>query len=240
MGFHFKKRESVTRSARRVCRERLDHALERLGQGAGADGVHETRRAIKKLRAVLRLVRAGIGKTAYDEAANALRASAHRLNAMRDAQVRLSALEDVAKRANGAIAPQLLRKLKDALLKNRQMEEQKFGKSADAAKRFLFEARGQLASLKVAPNQWKAVGAGLKKIYRRGRKAWAIAKCQPSPQHFHEWRRRVKDLSNQLRLLRRARPRKVKARMQELDRLADILGDDHDLFMLGQFAGKNI
>lgn len=240
MGFRFKKRESVTRSARRVCRERLDHALAGLGQGTAADGVHDARRAIKKLRAVLRLVRAGIGEMAYDEATRSLRAAADRLNAIRDAQVRLGALDDLAKRSNGAIAPRLLRKLQDALLKNRQTEEQKFGGSADSAKQFLFEAREQLAGVKVEPNQWKAVGPGLKKMYRRGRKAWAMAKRQPSPEHFHEWRKRVKDLSNQLRLLRQARPRKVKARMHELNRLADILGDDHDLFMLGQFAGKNL
>jgi len=240
MPFCFKKKESMTKAVRRLCCERVDEALELMKKGDHFDAVHDVRKEIKKLRAVLRLVRSGIDETVYGAATDALRAAAGKLNAMRDAQVRLGALDDLAKRSNGKIPRHSLPKIQNVLRQNCRAEEQKLAETVNSANQFLLAARLQLGSLKVRQNSWKAVGPGLKKNYRRGRKALALAKRQPSPEHFHEWRKRVKDLSNQLRLVCPARPGKVKPQMDELDYLGDLLGDDHDLFMLGQFVGKEL
>jgi CHAD domain-containing protein len=239
MPFRFKRKESVTRAARRLCCEGLDDALDLLKEtGRDDEAVHDVRREIKKLRAILRLVCPGIGETAYDKATATLREAAGRLETVRDAQVRLAALEDLARRSNGQIPRHSLPKIQNALRQNCRTEEQKLGATLGPVKDILLEARRQLAGLKVTPNSWKAVGPGLKKIYRRGRKALELAEREPSPEHFHEWRKRVKDLANQLRLVCPARPDKLKARTEKLDRLGNILGDDHDLFMLGQYMSK--
>ncbi|HEV2318700.1 MAG TPA: CHAD domain-containing protein [Verrucomicrobiae bacterium] len=240
MSFCFKKKESVTTAVRRLCCERLDGALQMLDEGHHFDAVHDVRKEIKKLRAVLRLARSGIGETAYDKATGSLRAAADRLNAMRDAQVRLTALENLARRSNGRIPRQSLPKIQHTLRESCRTEEQKLGGTMNSARQCLLRAREQLGKLKVKPNSWKGVAPGLTKIYRRGRKALALAQREPSPEHFHEWRKRVKDLSNQLQLVCPMRPGKLKPRMDQLDHLGDLLGDDHDLFMLGQFVGKNI
>jgi CHAD domain-containing protein len=240
MPFHFKRKESVTKAVRRLCCERLDDALDFLKKGNHFDAAHDVRKEIKKLRAVLRLVRSGIGETAYNEGTVALRAAADRLNAMRNAQVRLAALENLAKQFNGKVPRDSLTRIQDALRQNCRAEEQKLGKTLDAAKQYLLAAQLQLGRLKVKPDNWKAVGPGLKKIYSRGREALALAKRQPSPRHFHEWRKRVKDLSHQLRLVCPARPGTVKPQMDELNHLGELLGDDHDLFMLGKFVDEQI
>ncbi|HTV43132.1 MAG TPA: CHAD domain-containing protein [Candidatus Sulfotelmatobacter sp.] len=240
MPFRFKRKESVTKAARRLCCERVDDALELLEKGEHHEAVHDVRRQIKKLRAVLRLVRQGIGETAYNESTNTLREAAERLNAMRDAQVRLDALEDLVKRSNGQIPRRSLPKIQNALRQNCRDEEQKLVATFGSVKDTLLRARQQLGALKVKPNNWKAVGPGLKRIYRRGRKALELAEREPSSEHFHEWRKRVKDLANQLRLVCPARPGKLKARTEKLDRLGDLLGDDHDLFMLREFVGQRL
>ena len=49
---------------------------------------------------------------------------------------------------------------------------------------------------------------------------------------MHEWRKSVKHLWYQLRLLRKASPSMIGPVIVELDRLADALGDDHDLAVL--------
>jgi hypothetical protein len=159
---------------------------------------------------------------------------------MRDAQVRLAALVEIAKRSNGEISRGTFPKIQNALRQSCRAEEQKLGATVDSTRRLLLDARQQLGSLKVKPNSWKAVGPGLKKIYRGGRKALALAEREPSSEHFHEWRKRVKDLASQLRLVCPARPDKVKPRMRELNHLGGLLGEDHDLFMLGQFVGKEL
>jgi CHAD domain-containing protein len=240
MPFCFKKKESVTKAVRRLCCERLDDALQMLEKGHHFDAVHDVRKEIKKLRAVLRLVRSSIGKTAYREATGSLRSAADRLNAMRDAQVRLAAMENLAKQSNGRIPRHSLPKIQNALRESCRTEEQKLAGTLNSARQFLLGARAQLGNVKVKPNSWKAVAPGLTKIYRRGRKALALAQREPSPEHFHEWRKRVKDLSNQLRLVCPMRPGKLKPRMDQLDHLGDLLGDDHDLFMLGQFVGRKV
>ncbi len=225
---------------RRLCGERLDEAMGMLDKGHHFDAVHDVRKEIKKLRAILRLVRSGIGETDYDKAANSLRDAADRLNAMRDAQVEITALQNLARQSNGHIPRSALPKIQSALRQNCRAEEQKLGATMDSVKQVLFGARLQLGNLKVKSNGWKAVRPGLKKIYSRGRKALTLAERKPSPEHFHQWRKRVKDLANQLRLVCSARPGKLKPHMDELDHLGDLLGDDHDLFMLNKFVGETI
>ena len=230
----------MTKATRRLCCERVDDALDLLEKGKHHEAVHDVRKEIKKLRAVLRLVRPGIGETAYGEATNTLRKAADRLNAMRDAQVRLAALKELAKKSNGHIPRHSLPKIQKALWQDCRAEEQKLGPAIGPVKDILLEARQQLEALKVKPNNWKGVGPGLKKIYSRGRKALELAEREPSPEHFHEWRKRVKDLASQLRLVCPARPGKLKPRLDELDHLGNLLGDDHDLFILRQFMGKEL
>ncbi|MGH7941880.1 MAG: CHAD domain-containing protein [Limisphaerales bacterium] len=236
MSFRFKRNETVTKAARRLCRERLDQAMEMLETGA----VHDARKQIKKLRAILRLVRSGIGRTAYEEATGDLREAAGRLNPMRDAQARLTALGKLAKRSKGQFPRSILPKLQNSLRQSCKTEENKWGETVNSVKRYLFAARQQLGSLKVKPNSWKTLGPGLKKIYGRGRKALALAEREPSPEHFHDWRKRVKDLANQLQLLCAARSGKIKPCMADLKHLGHLLGDDHDLFMLNEFIEQNL
>jgi CHAD domain-containing protein len=49
---------------------------------------------------------------------------------------------------------------------------------------------------------------------------------------LHEWRKQVKYLHHQLRLLQAMRPDTVTEIVEELHRLSDHLGDDHDLAVL--------
>ena len=45
------------------------------------------------------------------------------------------------------------------------------------------------------------LGAGLKRVYRNGRDAFAVAQDDPSQEHLHEWRKQVKYLWHQLQVL---------------------------------------
>jgi CHAD domain-containing protein len=240
MPFYFKRKESVRKAVRRLCCERLTDALWPLQNGAQAGAVHGVRKEIKKLRAVLRLVRAEIGKNTYNEHTDALRTAADRLTALRDAEVKLSAFDSVVKRFKRKLAPQPFPKIRVALKKNRRLEEGRLYKDGSIAsvKGILCHEKVQMDHLEMKSNGWKAIAPGLKKIYSRGREAFETAGQEPTPENFHEWRKRVKDLGNQLSLLCPARPRKFQARTGKLNKLGDLLGDEHDLFMLKQFVAK--
>jgi CHAD domain-containing protein len=242
MPFYFKRKESVAKAVRRLCCERVDEALKCLRRENHFDGVHDVRREIKKLRAILRLVRDEIGKKVYRRNTDILREAAECLTAMRDAQVKLNALEELARHFRRQLRAKSFPEIKNALRQNCRAEERKLLKndSIRAVKKILQKFEKRVGDLQIESNGWPAIGSGLRKIYGRGREAFKAAHGEPSPENFHEWRKRVKDLWIHLRLLCPANPEKLRMMTDELESLGNFLGDDHDLFLLTEFlTGKN-
>jgi hypothetical protein len=166
----------------------------------------------------------------------ALREGADLLTAFRDAQVRLGAFEDIVKHFRRKLPAEPFPEIKSALRACCRAEEKKLGHCLRRLKKILGESKEELDDLEIKSKGWKAIGPGLKKIYGRGQKAFATAGSRPTEANFHEWRKRVKDLWHQLCLLSPARPRKLRVRTDDLEKLGDLLGDDHDLYMLREFA----
>jgi CHAD domain-containing protein len=82
------------------------------------------------------------------------------------------------------------------------------------------------------------IESGLKRVYKRGRKALKKAHQSGAPDDFHEWRKRVKYLRYQLDLLNRIWPDYLSIFEKELHRVSDYLGTDRDLFMLDNLISK--
>ena len=236
MPFRFKKKESVAKAVRRLCCERLDDALETLEKGARLEAVHDVRKEIKKLRSVLRLIRRDIGKHTYSEQTRALRRAADLLTDFRDAQVKLNAFDSLAKHFRRKLPPRPFPEIKTALQKNCRAEGKKLARAVAPLEGILSASKKRLDDLKIGAKGWKAIAPGLKKVYGRGRDSYETVHREPAPENFHEWRKRVKDLWHQLRLLCPACPRSLQDRVNHLEKLGDLLGDDHDLFMLDEFA----
>ena len=91
--------------------------------------------------------------------------------------------------------------------------------------------RQQLAQLPPSHAEIASAIAGVKKSYKAGRSACAQAKSRDD-QALHEWRKQAKYLLNQLELLRDVFNVDFKKLHRRADRLADILGTDHDLEVL--------
>ena len=59
-----------------------------------------------------------------------------------------------------------------------------------------------------------------------------LAYLHPSPENFHEWRKRVKYLWHQVEVLLLIQPEILTEMANELHALSDYLGEDHDLAVL--------
>ena len=236
MPFHFKKAEPPARAVRRVCREHIGEALGRLRKSRHPASVHGVRKEIKKLRAIFRLVRGEIGQGDYRRAAKALRRAADRLAAPRDARVTLEAFKKLA--GGAARFP----KIQKALQKHCRRETRRFRNSDSVvvAKRNLRKIIRRVAGLKIKAAGWAAIAPGLRQSYRRGRQACELARRQPRPENFHAWRKQVKNFWHHLRLLCPAWPAAVQALSSNLERLGELLGDEHDLFLLKQFIANHV
>ena len=87
--------QPVPDEVRRVARGRIDHAIDELrgtSDSTRAEAVHEARKDMKKLRALLRLVRDELGEDVYRRENDCFRDTARTLSGLRDAEVMLATL----------------------------------------------------------------------------------------------------------------------------------------------------
>jgi len=198
------------------------------------EGVHRARKALKRARANLRLLRPLVGERAYARENAALRDAARPLGAIRDARVIVETLEGILEREKNASRRALLVKLRALLDEARTSawaEIQASGTPAKSAAA-LDKAWRRVERRRVPRKGASRLGEGLERIYRRGRSALADVRADCTPETLHEWRKHVKYLGHALDSLggdARRRPAKI---VKRLERLADALGDDHDLVVL--------
>lgn len=238
MAFCFKKKESASKAVRRLCCNRIDPALEMLDRRNRLDATHCVRKEIKKLRSILRLFRSKLGRQ-YRRNNDDLREAAACLTAARDAHVVLNALGQLRSRFKNKMPRALFARLKAALKRNCAAELETVERRFRMVERTLNRVRRRIEKLDVGGKVWPAIAPGLAKGYRRGRDEFHVVHDGASAEHFHQWRKRVKELSLQLRLLRPVWPEELNVETAELEKLADLLGEDHDLFMLQQFVAQS-
>ena len=192
--------------------------------------VHEARKCIKRTRGVLRLVRDDIGKTHY-QALNALfRDVGRELSTIRTSAVMAETLiklhEHYPDELSEAQVTQLTQRLQDyhqAMHRRIPTQKSLFTQAA----RELYRGRTQIKALSFPINSLPA--SSLRRVYRRGRSGLRQCTLSPTVAHFHEWRKRVKYLRYQMRILSPLWPEVLDAVTGELVTLSELLGLDHDL-----------
>lgn len=239
MSFHFKPDESLSNGVQRIVSRQIEKALDELAgrtKSTQDEAVHEARKCIKKIRAVARLVRKDLGSRTFARANVRLRDAARPLSEVRDAQILVEAVGRLAKHFSGEVAAADLAAVEQALTDRRRLICIRTFEHEDAltkASATLEEIGSQVRAWNVDGN-WSSLQHGLKRIYRDGRKALDRAVDSPAMETLHELRKRVKDLTYQLELLKPMRSRSIKRPLRQTETLGDLLGDDHDLAVLHQ------
>jgi CHAD domain-containing protein len=233
--------QPVPDELRRVARGRIDHALDEL-RGASSssreEAVHEARKDMKKLRALLRLVRAELGDDLYRSENETFRDTARTLAGVRDADVMLATLGDLEERFGEL--PGVARRLRPALVAHRfRTSAGSLSPRSTPAVATLVQARARIEDWPLEATGFEAFEAGLRRSYRRGRRDYHAARELPSAENMHEWRKRVKDLWYHLSLLEGGWPQVMSALADEAHELSDRLGDDHDLAVLREWAHEH-
>ena len=97
---------------------------------------------------------------------------------------------------------------------------------------------GGCLELELPAADWTVIEPGLKQSHGRGQRLFRRVRTSPSKEHLHEWRKQVKILGYQLRLLCPRWPAATRQRQAQLETLGKVLGEDHDLLLLKQFAAE--
>ena len=227
---------SGTQGLQRILREQIAKALESLdGTKLSDETVHSARKELKKARATLRLLRDALGDAVYRRENAALRDAARPLSEVRDAKVVLDTLDMLVERYGTSARALKLGGLRRALrweyvdTRRRILQHPAALKPQRDALRRICE---RSARWPVGHHGWSVIGAALKRVYREGRKAFATSQADPSPENLHEWRKQVKYLWYQLQVLEPLRSGAIGKRANQAHKLADYLGDHHDLSVL--------
>jgi CHAD domain-containing protein len=235
MAYHLRAKESVAAGIQRICREQMDKAFAEMNDRSldRPEVIHEVRKRCKRIRGALRLVRPRFDH--YPEENAWFRDAARELAATRDAQVLLQCYDQLMDTLGEQAKPSAFASIRRELMSGCQRHLQQANGISDRLDKFasrIRQARDRIGFWKIPGKGISAVKRGWRKTYRRGRKAMEAAYDEPSPENFHEWRKRVKYQRYQTRLLRRLWPPVMKAHWSEVKRLSDLLGDDHDLAVL--------
>jgi CHAD domain-containing protein len=232
MAFRLKKNESAAAGVRRVVREEIDEALKLVKKGAAdpETAVHELRKHFKRIRAVLRLVRDEIGEQVYDRENGALRGLGRRLAAARDASIRASTLDRLREAyekdfPSDGVVP-VKKRLEDR--RGAALRPLRRKPAFSPIRRELVTLRRRIPAWPIRKPGFDGLAAGLRTIYRQGRRSEARAYASQIDEDFHEWRKRTKDLRYGTELLQPVWPEAMKDVEQALHDLTDRLGDDHD------------
>ena len=235
MGYRLARNESVPRELKRIAREELESAAVELGKSGKerAGGIHEARKCIKKVRAVLRLMRPELGDTYRRENLRLSRVG-RRLSEFRDATAIIEIFDKLREKFQAELPPRSFKSIRQKLVARRARAERR----SDAGE-VLLKAAAMLRSAGASVKRWpleregfQAIAPGLESIFRAGRKARARAQKQPRPENYHEWRKRVKDHWYHVRLVEDLWTDVMLGHEKSLKDLETWLGDDHNLVVL--------
>jgi CHAD domain-containing protein len=218
---------------RAIALDLLDAAIATAGDptAPAVERIHAVRTACKRLRALLRLVRTAF--PGFERENHALRDAAAGLAGIRDAAVMDNTLARLP-RADRNSAPGLVA-LIAARAPGEEDEQAALARFAEAAGAIRTRAIGWT----LTAQSYRPFVRGVASTYQRAYADMEIAAESGRPRDFHEWRKQTKYLLNQLELLSGLGLKSARRR-KPLEKLGDLLGRQHDLQVLGDFAAAEM
>jgi CHAD domain-containing protein len=198
-------REGLGEGLQRMALGQLDIAIEMLGRLKHEDSpehaVHEARKALKRLRAMLRLLEPELGEQVYAREDATVRDAGRRLSGSRDAEVLLATLDSLTEcHADKLAGRGGVVRLRAHLRSERDRAWRATLGDASAGMLTLEELRAcrvRVAAWELARRDGvELVRPGFTRIYRQGRKRYrrAVRGRGERTLALHRWRKRVKDL----------------------------------------------
>ena len=234
--FRLHEGEPAGEAISRVVTGQIDGAVDRLREAGDEDlgpAIHDARKSFKRGRAAIRLGRAAIGDAAYARENAAFRNAGRSLASARDA-------DGLVERYSEQLPPQAFAGLRAALAADAESARAQVRRSPALVP-------GVIADLEAARERvgaWEgaadddALTAGFRRVYKRGRRAYGSAQEKPDAETLHELRKRAKDLWHAAQIMRPEAPKRMKKMGRSAHKLADALGDDHDLAVLRDAAAE--
>jgi CHAD domain-containing protein len=233
--FELHHRKHIEDELTKIVRRQLRNTAHALTTSAGREfgsAVHESRKRVKKVRAVAAfLTEAGAKLPRRDR--KRVKAAASALSRVRDSTAIIDTFDRVRRRYPKQLTEHAFGILRRGLVAARDRSEaraQRDGVVAEAAEQ-LQKARQSAKTWTLPSIKWSGMIAIVADSYRRSRNAMKRARATGQSATLHRWRKELKTFWYQLRL---AGPlmTSVAPIIAELKGLETALGDDHNLVVL--------
>jgi CHAD domain-containing protein len=233
MAYRIKRKERVGKAIRRILRAQLRRAIDsaRTRDLVQEERVHDVRTRLKRSRAALELIGGHTGKARKTarRTERRLRDRGRRLARPRDVVVQAHTFRILGTRLSPELPAGLLERMRAVSEQmRRKLDEKSVEKELRRTAKALRKLRRQLRKLPVKRGR-RAIGKGIAETYREARRALAAVQDDPTPERFHDWRKRVKMLSNELKIVGPAVPELATRYLDKVEKLGEILGQVHDL-----------
>ncbi|WP_438764839.1 CHAD domain-containing protein [Kushneria sp. TE3] len=237
MGYRLAMSENTSKGLARIAAEQIDRARRDIARRDTVEGIHKLRQRCKRVRAVLRLARPALGKH-YARENQRFRDLARAVSGPRDEQVLIDTFDALMAAHKGRLDRRRFTPTRQMLLgRHRRALEATALPDMAWLDGELERARGAVNDWTPAIEGFKPLRRGLVDTCRRAREAMAQADGESDEAAFHEWRKQVKYHRHHCELLVNVWKVPMEARAREAHRLADLLGEEHDLAVLAQVLG---
>jgi CHAD domain-containing protein len=235
VAFRLKTGEAVSSDIRRIVLQQLDRAnseLTSIGDPESDQAIHDARRRVKKIRAIIRLVRPVLNKA--HRADPELRRVSKMLAPVADGQGVIDTLSLLLKRYRRELPRKTAAAIRTDLIDRSRQIDSKASKQGvlEKAQMTLRAERRRVKHWRLRAEGFRALAPGLKDSVRRARLAMMTAWLHPTAQHHHTWRRHVKNHWFHVRLLSGRCGYRLQPYQRQLEALDGILGEYHNLVLL--------
>jgi CHAD domain-containing protein len=242
----FKADRPLKRSVRKIAQRLIDDCLEKLAVTAPSErdeAIHDARKSLKKLRSLLRLIRPALSKSDYKQQNERFRDAGLPLTQARDLKILIESFDGVVKECvpEGDPPPSLV-ELRTTVLAElfREHEQLQSDGELDSIASHLKEARDDVRKWSRVPDRWRTLSRGLKATYMRVLEARDAVENDSTVEKCHEWRKQVRYLRYGLGLVRFLNPDRLKALVEEIDRVNKLLGSSRDLTLLKKRLSEEV
>lgn len=229
--------ETLEDGIRRIALELLDTGREALTEPVDddEDSIHTARKQFKKMRGLIRLVRDTIGKKKYRQENVFFRDLGRELSPVRDSHAIIESLMKLKEHCSddwvldnfSVIKWELEKHLNESHQTQEQLQNRK-----KKVREKLEKSYQRVANWPEIPHAFGSLEGGLFRVYQRGYNDFHQSYENPTTENLHDWRKRTKYLWYHYRLTGMLWPAVFEPLGEEVHKLSDYLGDDHDLAVL--------
>jgi CHAD domain-containing protein len=243
VAFRLKQGAPIAVEVRRIVLRQLELAISELhsvGDPQSDEAVHDARRRVKKIRAIIRLVGPvlnGSGRSVDRDLSKVSRL----LAPVADGQGVVETLEELAHRYAKALPKVTLEAARLGVIRNsaRADHEAATRGIVEIAASTLRHERKRIKQWRIGARGFKAIAPGLEDSYRRARRMMIHAWSKPPPSRFHSWRRCVKDHWFHVRLVEGRCGHHLLTHQRRIEALDGILGEYHNVILLRDVLTKD-